>query len=228
MKVLALDTSTRAGSLALTEQGRLVASFLLDLPAAHSARLLPSLDRLLRDAEWRLADLDLLVCVQGPGNFTGLRNGLSTAKGLAFAAELPLIGVNSLEATALGFSYANTPICPMLDARKKQVFAALFLPDGRGGLERLRDDESVFAGDYAAGVRGPCLFVGDGAELYASAIVQKKSDALVVPSAICYPRAAGAALLGETAYLAGRRGLVAHYVRASDAELNPKFAGGGS
>jgi tRNA threonylcarbamoyladenosine biosynthesis protein TsaB len=224
MRVLALDTCTRAGSVALLQDGALVGAYVLDVTATHSERLLPSIDRLLADAGWKVDGLDLIACAKGPGSFTGLRIGLSTAKGLAFAAHKPLVGVDSLEATALGFGYGATAICPMIDARKRQVFAALFAPDGQGGVARLREDESVRAEAYARGVEGPCLFVGDGAELFAAEIAAAKPDALLVPAARCVPRAAAVGLLGARQFREGERGLVAHYVRASDAELNPKLA----
>jgi tRNA threonylcarbamoyladenosine biosynthesis protein TsaB len=110
--------------------------------------------------------LNLIACGAGPGIFTGLRIGIATAKGLAFAQRLPLVGVNSLEATALSLAHATLPICPLLDARKRQVFAALFAPDGRGGLRRLRQDVSAPAAQVAASLEGPCLLVGDGVELF--------------------------------------------------------------
>ncbi len=224
MKVLALDTCTRAGSVALLQDGALVSAYVLDVTATHSERLLPSIDRLLADAGWHINDLALIAGAAGPGSFTGLRIGISTAKGLAFAADKPLIGVNALEALALGFAFATAPVCAMIDARKSQVFAAQFQPDGRGGVTRLTADVSTHARDYAAGIAGPCLFAGDGAELFGAEILAAKPDALLVPGALCYPRAVGVGLLGERLYREGQRGLVAHYVRASDAELNPKFA----
>lgn len=223
MKILSLDTCTRAGSVALLEDGKVVGAQILDVQATHSERLLPAVDRLLADARWTMADLDLLACAKGPGSFTGLRIGVSTAKGMAFATGKPLVGVNSLEAMALGFSYCQTLLCPMIDARKRQVFTALFKPDGRGGFECERPDESVQAADFASSIKEPCLFFGDGADLFAEIIRKAKPDALFIPTALCYPRAVGIALLGEQIHRQGERGLVAHYVRVSDAELNPKF-----
>ncbi len=224
MKILAMDSSTRAGSVALLEGDALVSSYLLDVTATHSERLLPAIDHCLADATWTMEDIDLIACAKGPGSFTGLRIGLATAKGIAFATGKPLVGVNSLEATALGLAFGQTPICPMIDARKRQVFAALFEPDGAGGLTRKREDVSVPAADYAAQIEGPCLFVGDGALLFTEKILAAKPDAILVPSALAYPRAAGVGWLGARAFARGEKGLVAHYVRLSDAELNPKFA----
>lgn len=224
MKVLAVDTSTWAGSLALLDGPRLVSIYLLDIKAAHSERVLPAIDGILRDAGWTIRDIELIACAKGPGSFTGLRIGLATAKGLAFARGLPLVGVNSLEAAALGQAYATTPICAMLDGRKRQVFAARFQPDGRGGLERTAEDVSVDAGEYAGAIEGPCLFVGDGAALYAERILRAKPDAILVPQALEYPHAGGVGWLGMAAHARGEGGLVAHYVRLSDAEMDPKFA----
>ncbi|MDP8225292.1 MAG: tRNA (adenosine(37)-N6)-threonylcarbamoyltransferase complex dimerization subunit type 1 TsaB [Candidatus Lernaella stagnicola] len=224
MKILALDTSTRAGSVALLEGEQLVSSYALDVTATHSERLLPAVDRCLTDAGWRLADVELIACAKGPGSFTGLRIGLATAKGVALATGTPLVGVNSLEASALGFAFGTTPICPMIDARKRQVFAALFAPDGHGQWSRLAEDCSVNAAEYAAQIEGPCLFVGGGATLFEESIRAAKPDAVIVPPTLTYTRAAGVGWLGGKAYARGEEGLVAHYVRLSDAEMNPKFA----
>jgi tRNA threonylcarbamoyladenosine biosynthesis protein TsaB len=226
MKILALDTSSRAGSAALLDDDRLVAAHQLDVSATHSERLLPAVDRLLGDAGWKIADLALLACAKGPGSFTGLRIGIASAKGMAVAASLPLVGVDSLEATALALAFAAAPIAALIDARKRQVYAALFQPDGRGGLRRLRDDVSTPAAPWAAEIAGPCLFVGDGAELYWDEIRAAKPDAALAPLTLCCPRAASVGWLGRRAFLAGEKGLIAHYVRPSDAELNPKFAPG--
>jgi tRNA threonylcarbamoyladenosine biosynthesis protein TsaB len=220
MRILALDTSSRAGSAALLDDDRLIAAHQLDVSATHSERLLPAVDRLLADAGWTIGDIELLACAKGPGSFTGLRIGIASAKGIAVAAELPLVGVNSLEATAQALAFAAGPICPMIDARKRQVYAALFQPNGAGGLQRLRDDVSTPAGPWAAGLGEPCLFVGDGAELYREEIRAARPDAIVAPMALCCPRAASVGWLGRRAFLAGEKGLVAHYVRPSDAELN--------
>lgn len=224
MKVLALDTSTRAGSVALLESGCVLSAYLLDMTAKHSEVLLSVIDRCLTDVGWRVEDVELIACAKGPGGFTGLRIGLATAKGIAFAGGIPLVGVNSLLATALPLAFGQTPICPMLDARKRQVFAAIYRPDGRGGLELTRADASVNAAAWAKDIAGDCLFVGDGAEMYAEAIGEVKPDALFVAGRLCPVRATVVGMLGERAFAAGEKGLVAHYVRPSDAEMNPKFA----
>lgn len=224
MRILALDTCSRVGSAALFEDDRLVSSYLLDMTVKHSERVLSTVDRLLADAGWRMDDLGLLACAAGPGAFTGLRIGIATAKGLAFAARLPLVGVNSLEAVALSLAHAAVPICPMLDARKRQVFAALFQPDGRGGLRRLREDISAPAAQVAASLAGPCLLLGDGVDLFREQILAAAPEAILVPTALSVPRAIAVGWLGRQAFARGEQGLTAHYVRPSDAEMNPKFA----
>jgi tRNA threonylcarbamoyladenosine biosynthesis protein TsaB len=227
MRILALDSCSRAGSVALLENDSLVVSYVLDVTARHSERLLPAMDRCLVEAGWTMGEVDLIACTGGPGSFTGLRIGLATAKGLAFATGIPLVGVNSLEATAQGYAHAAVTICAMIDARKRQVFAAQFRPDGQGGVERLTEDVSTPADQYAAALSGDCLFVGDGAALFAEKIRAARPGAILAPAALATPRAAAVAWLGARAFARGETGLTPHYVRPTDAEMDPRFANKG-
>src|SRR5688572_26806657 len=135
MRVLAVDTSTMAGGVALLEDDRVVGESLLDVRTTHSERLMLAIDRALTDAGWRPASVDGLAVAIGPGSFTGLRIGLAAVKGLALALACPIAGVPTLDAMAAGLPWASRPVCPILDARRDEVYASLYRWDG-GAMRR--------------------------------------------------------------------------------------------
>ena len=125
-KILAVDTASLSGSVALATGESLVAESLLNVRSTHSEKLLKQIDLLLDEASWQLADIDLFAAVVGPGSFTGLRIGLATVKGLAQSFNKPIVSVTALEASALGLATDQFPVCAFLDARKKEVYCQLF------------------------------------------------------------------------------------------------------
>ena len=132
MRVLAVETSTLAGGVALVDGDRLVAEYVLDVSVTHSERLLATVDRVLADARWTPRDLEGLAVSIGPGSFTGLRIGVSTVKGLALALGLPVAAVPTLDAMAAAVPWTALPVCPVLDARRGEVYASLYRRDGDG------------------------------------------------------------------------------------------------
>ena len=126
MLVLAFDTSSSRGSVALMANDRLLAEYTLDSAASYLNRLLAGIDHLMQETGNTIQDVNLIVVSQGPGNFTGLRLGLATAKGLALAIGSPVIAVNTLDALAANFPYASLPVCPVIDAKKNEIYAAFY------------------------------------------------------------------------------------------------------
>jgi len=126
MRLLAVETSTLAGGVALLDGERLVAEYLLDVGIAHSERLMAAVDRVLSDARWTMRDLAGLAVAVGPGSFTGLRIAVSTVKGLALALGLPIAAVPTLDAMAAAVPWASLPVVAVLDARKGEVYAARY------------------------------------------------------------------------------------------------------
>jgi tRNA threonylcarbamoyladenosine biosynthesis protein TsaB len=118
MRLLAVETSTLAGGVALLDGERLVAEYLLDVGIAHSERLMAAVDRVLSDARWTMRDLAGLAVAVGPGSFTGLRIAVSTVKGLALALGLPIAAVPTLDAMAAAVPWVSLPVVAVLDARK--------------------------------------------------------------------------------------------------------------
>lgn len=225
MRVLAVETSTMLGGVAVVddEQGLLVESRLI-VKAAHSARLMPELDHALRAAGLGLSDMGALAVSAGPGSFTGLRIGLGTVKGLAFATGLPVVAVPTLEAFAWCFPHVSHPVCPMLDARKKEVYAGVFVWEG-GELNRLVPETSLEAAALARSLmdRDRVLFAGEGALIYREQIRAELGEkALFAPPHLMAPLPSALAFVGLGMALRGEfsepRALKPLYIRKSEAE----------
>lgn len=234
MLVLGIDTSTMQGGVALVSRQGLVSDYTLNVKATYSERLLPLIDRALQDAGISLGEVEGLAVAVGPGSFTGLRIGLSTAKGLAVAGEKPLVGVSTLEAMAWTLPFCAHPICPILDARKGEIYCALFRHEG-DRLARLTDDAALAPDALVSQIQQPTVFLGDGLAVYEAFVrSQLKELALFPPLAQRGGRAAAVAELGRRRLLQGHRDDIAQlaprYLRPSEAELQrlSRFAQAGS
>ncbi len=213
----------QGGVALLSEQG-LLSEYLLNVKATHTERLLPLIDRALSDAEITLSQIEGLAVAVGPGSFTGLRIGMSTAKGLAIAAGKPLVGVPTLEAMAWTLPFCAHPVCPVLDARKGEIYCALFRHEGER-LIRLMEDAALSPESLLSWIQEPTVFLGDGVAVY-GALLKARLDrlALFPPSGQRTGSAATVAELGRRRLLQGQRDeiseLTPRYLRPSEAELN--------
>ena len=221
MRVLAVETSTLSGGAALLDGERVVGEYTLDVRVTHSERLMAAIDQLLSDAGWTARDLDGIAVTVGPGSFTGLRVGLSTVKGLALALAIPVAAVPTLDAMAAMLPYAALPVCPVLDARKREVYASLYRWDGLE-MRRQWDYLAVAPDELARRLREPVIVVGDGAEAIDSAFARRvepprRGPAPAVVGALGRARLAR----GETVTVAD---LVPIYLRPSEAELKRRGA----
>jgi len=224
MKILALDTATNSCSVAATEDGALSAELTIRKNQTHSKHLMELVHCVLEMAGFGVADLDGLAVTIGPGSFTGLRIGISTIKGLAHALGKPVVGVSTLKALAWQCGQTSYLICPLLDARKGEVYAATY---------RFRADQLVQKTSARAmipeavveDIKSPCVFIGTGARLYRQSIAAAAGSlAHFVPAGQNELRASSVAFLSMPRFEAndtdGIAGLVPHYIRKSDAELN--------
>ena len=223
MRVLGIDTSTLMGSVALLDGEVVVAEYSLSVSTTHSERLLSTIHRLFDESGSTVTALDALAIAVGPGSFTGLRIGLATAKGLALASGHPLVGVPTLDALAWGVPFAAYPVCPLLDAKKGEVYTALYRHRHRD-LERLTEYRALSPDRLLMELEGPICFLGDGVLAYRERIVEVMGDrAYFVPPPRSYPSGACVAELGARRLAQGDLGdpvaLVPMYVRPSEAEL---------
>lgn len=220
MKILALESSAKAASVALCENGVLVSQAYQASGLTHSRTLLPMAEALLRNLDLTLADLDGIAVAKGPGSFTGIRIGIAAAKGLAWGAGKPLCGVSTLEAMAhLGWD-DRTIICPVMDARRSQVYNALF--ERRGdSLCRLKEDRAISLTELMEDARQldkPFYFVGDGGLLCMDAFTKAGLPCRLAPEPIRLQNAWGVANAALSGIFDDPGALEPNYLRLSQAE----------
>lgn len=223
MKLLAIDTSTKVAGAALMEDGRLVCETNLACGLTHSERLMPIVDSCMKLSGWQPGDLDAVAAVSGPGSFTGIRIGVSTAKGIAEAIGKPVVAVNTLEVLAASLGGFSGVIVPLLDARREQVYCAVY----GCGLDELLPPCAMKLGDLLGDPillqASAALFAGDGA-LANRDMIEKTmgSRAQFAPPHLMLQRAGAAAWLAWRKMGEGKlmdaAGLLPAYLRKSSAE----------
>jgi tRNA threonylcarbamoyladenosine biosynthesis protein TsaB len=166
MKVLGIDTSTSCGAVGLIDDGEVLSDTLVNIPVTHSERLLGAIEFVLREARCSIGDVDGWAISLGPGSFTGLRIGVSTVKGLAFATGKPVAGVSTLDALASQVSPTSHLICPILDARKKEVYTAFYRYGEGNILGRQSNDQALRPEDLVSKIKEQTIFLGDGVRTY--------------------------------------------------------------
>lgn len=217
MKTLALETSAKSVSVAVTENGTLLAQAYQDRGLTHSVTLMPLLDGMLKTAGLTLDDMDIIAVAQGPGSFTGIRIGVSAAKGLAWAKALPCCGVSTLEAMAYGVTDFEGVVVGAMDARRQQVYNALFRTEN-GRVTRLCADRAVameLVAEELAAIPEPKLIVGDGAALLYDFLQKAGIGCRLVSPLHRQQSAAGVALAAEH--------LAAQGLTCSAQELQPVY-----
>jgi tRNA threonylcarbamoyladenosine biosynthesis protein TsaB len=160
--ILSLNTTTtQFGAALMGMDGKLVAEFFISPGTGHFTHLMPTVDHLLSVSKLDLQDLKALAVATGPGSFTGLRVGLSVAKGFCHGLQIPLIGVSSLEALASQHDATDYPICPLIDSRKDEVFMAIFRQNPQQGMIRVTEERSLRMEDLTSLIEAPTLFLGN-------------------------------------------------------------------
>ena len=227
MLILAVDTSTYAGSVALLQERKLMAEINLASPQTHSERLLVSIDLLLKSSDLTLEDIDGFALAVGPGSFTGIRIGMSTVKSFAFAKGKPVAPVSNLAALALKIRQPPARLlCPVMDAKKQEIYGALFEKDS-GGMQEVVP-QGVYSPDRFFSqlpVHRIITFIGSGVPVYKQKIMQYfKDKARLSPRSLFVAHEVG--LLGYEILKAGK-GLDSfqvepQYIRRSQAEESHK------
>lgn len=225
MKILAIDSSGLVASVALLEGDVLVAEYTVDYKKTHSQTLLPMIDEIVRMTEQKLEEIDAIAVSEGPGSFTGLRIGAATAKGLGLALQKPLIGVPTVDALAYNLFGTNQVICPLMDARRNQVYTGLYTFSG-DRFEILTEQTVVSVDEIILKVNAlgrAVVYLGDGVPVYREKL---EKETLVpysfAPAHAARQRAGSVGALAATYYLAGRLQTAAEhepvYLRLSQAE----------
>lgn len=222
MKILALESSAKAASCAVLADGELLASAWQAAGLTHSRTLLPMVEGMLKNSELTMEAMDAVAVAAGPGSFTGLRIGIAAVKGLAWAAEKPCIPVSTLEAMAWPLAHLEGSIVCAMDARRQQIYNAVFLADG-GALERLREDRALSLEEAAAGLAGldgPMTVVGDGAQMCFEFFTARGIDCRLAPVHLRLQSAAGVALAAwrRRTETVSAQELMPVYLRLSQAE----------
>ena len=204
MPLLAIETATRQLGVAVVEDERVLASYELLAEHPHAVELPNAVTRVLTAAHTTLERLDAIAVDIGPGSFTGLRIGLAFVKALAFPRNTPLVGVPSLDVLAANLPFAPGPICPILDAKQHNLYAALYRPEV-GGPVKETDYLLGPVDDILAQVAKAAVFLGDGAALYRDRIVKRCPRARFATPELWRPRAATLARLGRERFVQGQR-----------------------
>ena len=221
MKILGVDTSTPIGSVGLIDGENFVGEHSLNIEKAHSSRLMPAIDQILSWANLTVQELDACAVGVGPGSFTGVRIGVGAVKTLCYAIRKPIVGVSTLAAIADNLRYTNGLICPILDARRNEIYGAIF--HGGERLERKSDDLCVPMEAFLDRVSDPAVFVGDGLRRYTDAILNRFGKNVIFASATFNaPRGSNIARLGYERLLSGHSddyfSLTPNYVRNQPTE----------
>jgi tRNA threonylcarbamoyladenosine biosynthesis protein TsaB len=182
MKVLGIDTSTSCGSVGLIDDDSLIAEYLLSVPVTHSERLLGAIELILREARCALEDLYGWAISLGPGSFTGLRIGVSTVKGLAFATEKPVAGSSSLDGLASQITPTPYLICPILDARKGEVYTAFYRYEKEDIQERISPLQVIRPEELVKKIGEKTIFIGDAVRTYGSFLRNSLPTLALFPS----------------------------------------------
>ena len=221
MLTLALESSAKAASAALFEDGKMLAYTIQNSGLTHSRTLLPMAEDLLKNTDKKLTDIGLVAVSHGPGSFTGLRIGMAEAKGLCWALQIPAVGVSTLEAMAWGGPVIDGSMrCCCMDARRNQVYNALFTVEG-GKPVRLTEDRAISIADLEKELiasRESWILLGDGAELCYNTLDRTKVDLFSAPEPLRLQNARGVALAAQDKEPVSASELLPAYLRLSQAE----------
>ena len=224
MLILAFETSAKAASVALLEDGKLLGECYQNTGLTHSQTLMVMAEQLLSQCGKTVAEVTAAAVAAGPGSFTGVRIGVAAAKGFAWGREIPCFGVSTLEAMALSLGAYQGYVCPCMDARRSQVYNALFYVN-QGQLERISEDRAISLAELGAELKilkEPIFLVGDGSNLCYNTLSESVPGLVLPPEHRMHQRACGVALAARKQAEAGEAGdagaLTPNYLRLSQAE----------
>lgn len=231
MKILSVDTSATAASVALSEEDKLIGEFFINTSLTHSQTLIPMIEQLLKNTKTEYTEISCIAVNSGPGSFTGVRIGVAAVKGLAFANNTPCISVSTLCSMAYNMLGRNCTVCAVMDARCSQVYNALFKVNN-GIVTRICDDRAMSMADLKSElsrIDDNIVLVGDGANIFFNFINNELCNIELAPVNLRYQRASSTALAAFEEYKNGNtltaEELMPAYLRLPQAqrELNKKL-----
>ena len=224
MLILAFETSAKAASVALLEDGKLLGESYQNTGLTHSQTLMVMAENLLSQCGKTVADVTAAAVAAGPGSFTGVRIGVAAAKGFAWGREIPCYGVSTLEAMALSLGVYQGYVCPCMDARRSQVYNSLFYVN-QGVPERVSEDRAISLAELGTELKSlkePIFLVGDGSNLCYNTLLESVPNLVLPPEHRMHQRASGVALAARKQVEVGDPGdanaLTPNYLRLSQAE----------
>ena len=217
MLILAFETSAKAASVALMEGTKLLGESYQNTGLTHSQTLMVMAEDVLKQCGKSAQDVQAVAVAEGPGSFTGVRIGVAAAKGYAWGKEIPCYGVSTLEAMAESLGIYEGFVCPVMDARRSQVYNALFYVN-RGVIERHREDRAISLADLKDDLEhldGPIYLVGDGATLTYNTLKDSIDELILPPEHRMHQRAVGVGLVAAR--------MAAEGLAPSGGELTPNY-----
>ncbi|ASS90005.1 tRNA (adenosine(37)-N6)-threonylcarbamoyltransferase complex dimerization subunit type 1 TsaB [Aeribacillus composti] len=220
MTVLAIDTSNDCLGIALVDETKIIGEYMTNLKKNHSVRAMPAVDYLLKECHVQPSDLTKIVVAQGPGSYTGVRIGVTIAKTLAWARNIPLTGVSSLEVLALNGRFFDGLICPLFDARRGRVYTGLY--EFKENILCVKEDRNILLEDWLNEIKQlkkRVLFLGNDVSLHLDLIKEIMGELAVIgdPS-LHQPRPGLLGLLGMTREAVNVHQFVPNYLRLAEAE----------
>lgn len=226
MKILAIDTSTSVLGIALMSDEKIYAESITNLKTNHSIRLMPTIEHIFNEVGWDPKDINLVAIAKGPGSYTGIRIGVTTAKTYAWTLKVPLIGVSTLEAMAYSFKYYDGPISPIIDARRGEVYTGLY-KNIDGKLINLNEDCIVPLSDWLIMLKKnnkKVIFVGDDIKKHYEQLLQYNDLVEFGPFIYNVPRPSAIGIIAKEKYDEGYEESVydftPSYLQLAEAEKN--------
>ncbi|HIC91766.1 MAG TPA: tRNA (adenosine(37)-N6)-threonylcarbamoyltransferase complex dimerization subunit type 1 TsaB [Syntrophaceae bacterium] len=224
MRILAIDTATHLQSVALIDGEELIAEYTFNCPVTHAKLLVGTIELLLRNSNLTIDHIDGLAVSLGPGSFTGLRIGVSTVKGLALASAKSVVGVPTLDALAFNVPFTRNLICPIIDAKKGEVYTALYRMDEIKGLIKMTENLVMDPRVLLETIHEPVIFTGEGIKIYGMLINKTLGKlATFAPVQVRTVHAASVAYLGLSKFkqciIQDVASLAPIYIRPSEAEI---------
>lgn len=222
MIVLAIDTSNQPMTIAVMKEEQLLAEYTTDIKKNHSVQLMPAINQLLADCKMTPQDLDLIAVGHGPGSFTGVRIGLTTAKTLAWSLSIPIVAVSSLEVLSYNGIFFNGLVCPFFDARRGQVYTGLYQAEGFEKMVPVKDEVNVLMSDWLEVLRATeesVLFISSQASIHKEKIQEVLGEKAVFSSLpVHLPSAGMLASIALTKEPTSLHELTPNYLRLAEAE----------